>query len=508
MSDDAHLIDFLASTTHDPYAYALGAYPWGEPGTDLARYDGPDYWQIELLQTIRDKLRAGQRVIQIAVKSGHGIGKSAASSIIMDWGMSTFEGTRGVVTANTERQLRTRTWVELAKWRRLSITRELFKMKATSLFSNDPAQRTEWRLDLAPWSERNTEAFAGLHNHGKRIILIMDEASGIPDIIFEVAEGALTDEDTEIIFICFGNPTRNRGRFFECFGDGRFAHNWHQITVDSRKSRFTNKAELAKRIEEYGLDHDYTRVRILGLFPKHDVLGFISRADVLNAIDRDMDNYYPNEPVVIGVDPARFGDDSSVIFPRQGRDARSRPIERYEKLDSVQLAQRAAEAYTRYNAAMIYVDGTGLGAGCVDVLRRIHNLPVHEVNFSGSPDSGAIEIANLKLFNKRAEIYTLARDWLKTGFLQPYEVDADWNIIDDLTATQYYYNQRDELQLEPKSEVKRREGFSPDITDALAVTFAMPTFEYTAVQGGDQPPVTSHSPYTSRTYNPYQRSHA
>jgi hypothetical protein len=492
MNDE--LIHELARCSSDPLRYAFMAYPWGEPGTDLAKHDGPDFWQIELFDKIGRALRSGQRVVRIAVKSGHGIGKSAGSSILTDWGMSTFEGTKGVITANTERQLRTKTWVELAKWRRLSITRELFKMKATALFSQDPEQRNEWRFDMSPWSERNTEAFAGLHNQGKRLILIMDEASGIPDIVWEVAEGALTDEDTQIIWVAFGNPTRNSGRFFECFDDGRFADRWEQITVDSRISRFTNKEELAKRIEDYGLDHDYTRVRILGLFPKHDVLSFISRASVMSALSRDLEGYN-HEPVVIGVDPARFGNDASVIFPRQGRDARSRPIERHEKLDTVQLAAKAAEAYSRYQATMIYVDGTGVGGGVVDQLRNL-GFPVYDVQFSSSADNTNQQGVGTRYANKRAEIWGGMRDWLATGVLQNFEIDTDYTIIDDLISTHYYYTPKDEIQLEPKSVIKQREGRSPDIADALACTFAMPSLHLAG-------PQDAQTFISSINYNPY-----
>src|SRR5690606_38633063 len=111
-----------------------------------------------------------------------------------------------------------------------------------------------------PWSERNTEAFAGLHNAGKRIIVIFDEASAIPDIIWETTEGALTDVDTEILWFVFGNPTRNTGRFRDCFDGGKFAHRWRQQKVDSRQVQRTNKKEIEDWIADYGLDSDFVRV--------------------------------------------------------------------------------------------------------------------------------------------------------------------------------------------------------------------------------------------------------
>src|SRR5690606_34243518 len=103
---------------------------------------------------------------------------------------------------------------------------DFFTVTATAYFSKDPTRERTWRIDAVPWSEKNPEAFAGLHNKGKRLLMIMDEASAILDVIWETAEGALTDSDTEIIRLAFGNPTRNIGRFRECFAGGRFAPYW------------------------------------------------------------------------------------------------------------------------------------------------------------------------------------------------------------------------------------------------------------------------------------------
>jgi hypothetical protein len=486
----------LASTSNSPLAFTTWAYPW-EEGGELESESGPDTWQLELFSHIESELARGQKVIRVAIKSGHGVGKSAGSSMLIDWAMSTFEGCKGVVTANTERQLRTKTWVELSKWRRLSLTRDLFKLKATSLFSNDPEQKNEWRFDMAPWSERNTEAFAGLHNKGKRLLLIMDEASGIPDIVWEVAEGAMTDEDTQIIWIVLGNPTKNTGRFRECFDDGRFAHRWKQITVDSRTSRFTDKELINQWIEDYGLDHDFVRVRVLGQFPKHDVSSFISRADVLSALQREPPSG-AFEPVVIGVDPARYGDDSTVLFPRQGRDGKSRPIERYQGLGAIEIADRVAAMFNRYRAEMIYVDGTGVGGGVVDALRSM-GYPVHEVTFNAKASSFAQATRGVNYKNKRAEIWGEMREWLRGAALQNFIIDKDYSILDDLTSTQFYFDQKDQIQLEAKDEIKRREGRSPDIGDALAVTFALPSLHQHTFRHENTEVITSVK------YNPYEK---
>ncbi|MCP4450735.1 MAG: terminase, partial [Planctomycetes bacterium] len=222
-------------------------------------------------------LRAGverEQVIREAIASGHGIGKSALVAWLILWAMSTKVDTKGVVTANTERQLKTKTWAELGKWHRLSICSHLFEFTATALFCSDKEFEKTWRVDQVVWSERNTEAFAGLHNKGNRILLVFDEASGIPDTIWEVSEGALTDEETEIIWVAFGNPTRNTGRFKTIFG--RLRHRWKTRHIDSRQVPGTNKKQIQEWVDDYGEDSDFVRVRVKGVFPRAGSNQFIA----------------------------------------------------------------------------------------------------------------------------------------------------------------------------------------------------------------------------------------
>src|SRR5262249_22038446 len=157
-------------------------FPWGEVDGPLEHDKGPEPWQAEILNLVRDGLPLG-RAVQLATASGHGVGKSALVSWLILWAISTFPDTRGVVTANTETQLKTKTWAELGKWFHMFIGKEYFDLTATAIFCKDPAHERTWRIDMVPWSERNTEAFAGLHNKGRRIVVVFDEASAIPDII-------------------------------------------------------------------------------------------------------------------------------------------------------------------------------------------------------------------------------------------------------------------------------------------------------------------------------------
>jgi len=463
------LVTDLGLLSTDPCKFVLWAFSWGEEGSELANSVGPESWQIEILKAIRDGLLTANQAIQLATTSGHGIGKSALVAWITLWAISTCPDTRGVVTANTENQLRTKTWVELAKWYRLFIARDLFEFSATRLCSRDPEHADTWRIDMVPWSERNVEAFAGLHNKGRRILVVFDEASAIPDNIWETTEGALTDEDTEILWIVFGNPTRNTGRFRECFPGGRHATVWKSFKVDSREVSFTNKKQIEQWASTYGDDSDFFRVRVKGEFPRVGAMEFISRAMAEEAALRELEAS-PFDALVMGVDVARFGDDETVIVFRRGRDGKSIPALRLSKVDTMTVAGKVAELATQHQVDAIFVDGGGVGGGVIDRLRQLR-FNVLEVQFGAKPDGVNLEDPSTRCANKRAEIWCAMRDWLRGGC-----IPDDRHLIEQLSGVLYGFNADQAIQLERKEDMKKRGMASPDWADALAVTFAYPVF--------------------------------
>lgn len=471
MSADV-LAQDLALLSSDPHRFVLWAFPWSEPGTELEKFSGPESWQVQILTAVRDGLLTPNQAIQLAASSGHGVGKSALVAWLILWGISTFEDTRGVVTANTETQLKTKTWAELGKWHRLFLARDLFKLTATAIFS--PERERTWRIDMVPWSERNTEAFAGLHNQGKRVILIMDEASAIPDKIHETAEGALTDANTQILWIMFGNPTRNTGRFREAFPGQRHANRWRTWTVDSREISFTNKAQVKTWVESYGEDSDFVRVRVRGVFPRTGSMEFISIEETRSASLREVTSTI-YDPLILGVDVARFGDDESVIFFRKGRDARSRPPIRLRGVDTMAFAGRVAEAFITTRADAVFVDGTGVGGGVVDRLRQLQ-VPCFDIQFGAKPDSLGFLTGDsgVKYANKRAEMWGAMREWLKTGSTPSPDTNEGLELSAQLVGPLYGMNAQDAIQLERKEDMKKRGLASPDLADALALTFALP----------------------------------
>lgn len=804
------LIDAVKKFAKDPLGFVIFAFQWGKG--ELEGYDGPEQWQRDILFKIGEKLRNNQigsyEAIQEAVGSGHGIGKSALVAWVILWAMSTKPDTKGVVTANTETQLKTKTWAELAKWWRLCITKHWFEFTATAIYSKEKDHEKTWRFDQIPWSEHKTEAFAGMHNKGNRIVVIFDEAchddntevltnlgwmffkdaidtdcklltmdvntreaeflypksyhvsrrrgdmitynkrgasfsvtpnhrmlvtsqkghtqiitaedlfnkknsgyfilrtfkntrecvndvviprligkrkiwpekkynadlfaeflgwyaseghlsysrnkyrvvgitqkdtrkieslcnrlgmrykvysdcstaqvrihdtqiaewlsqygvgykekrvpsivkefsprqisifldafrdgdgysrtkdrdilytsskrladdlqelcflegnqstvmmrrlkgkeiqfkthvafssvdgyvvsrvksdskiyirtkdlkkeyydgnvycatmpkngvlftrrngvcmwsgnSAIPDAIWEVTEGALTDENTEIIWLAFGNPTRNTGRFYDCFNTHR--HIWGHRQIDSRDVRITNKEQIKKWLSVYDEDSDFFRVRVRGVFPRSSDHQFIP-GDIIEAARGK--HLRPEEfnfaAVIIGVDRAWSGDETK-IYLRQG--LMSKKLATFNKNeDDFLVAGHLARYEDEYKADAVFIDfgyGTGLYSAGKQMNRKWVLVP-----FGGASTDHTY-------VNKRTEMWALMKDWLAGGGSIP----DDQDLVNDLIAPEAFEIQTGpragKLTLESKDDMRARGVDSPDDADALALTFAMP----------------------------------
>jgi len=405
----------------------------------------PDEWQIEGLNSIANNPRT-------AVKSGHGVGKTCLSSSTVKWFMATRPNPQIIVTANTKNQLDTKTWRELSKWNQVSLDGNFYKHTATRFFLKDSPE-TSFASSI-PWSENNSEAFAGTHE--EYVLMLFDEASAIADIIWDVAEGAMTTPGAK--WLALGNPTRNSGKFHSCFNSMR--HRWNCITVDSRTAKMADKAIIDQWIEDYGEDSDFVRVRVKGEFPRAGSNQLIPTDVVEKAIRRVLIKArYEQNHFRIGVDVARFGDDRSVIIRRRGNKVYE-PIV-FRGLDTMELASKVVEEYRNIPAEAIFVDGVGIGAGVIDRLRQL-GLPAVDVQ------AGAAAKDSTKYSNKRSEIWGRMADWFKTS--EP-DIPDHPELYTDLISPEYGYNAQMRIQLEKKDDMKRRGLASPDIGDALALTF-------------------------------------
>lgn len=476
---DEQLVLDAAEMSADPLAWANYAYEWGKGELQGAGASSLRSWQAEEFALIRDHLSNPETRYQpyrLAIASGHGIGKSAFIGMLVNWAMSTCEDTRIVVTANTEGQLKTKTWPEVSKWSKLSITAPWWSVPGLSLYSNEVDHDLSWRADATPWSVTNTEAFAGLHNKGKRIVLIFDEASAIADKVWEVSEGALTDEGTEILWVVFGNPTQAGGRFRECFR--RYRHLWRTRHIDSRTVEGTNKEYLEEFVATHGVDSDIVKIRVRGMFPSMSIKQFISGDDVDAAFGRKIEPpAYSFAPKILTLDNAWQGDDEGVIGLRQG--LKFRVLATFAKNDNDwDVAMKLAALQDEHKADAVHIDA-GYGTGVFSAGKTM-NRTWTLVWFSGaSPDPGCL--------NLRAYMAKEARDWLKAGGC----IEEDQVLYSDLTSIETVPRPDGKIQLEAKHDMKKRGLPSPGRADALFLSFARPVLA-PAPPPPPPPPMVSH----------------
>lgn len=467
------LADWLAECQDDPYKFVMEAFPWGEPGTPLAGETGPEDWQCEQLMRIRDQLQTdpvNARIRELTL-SGHGIGKTADVSWLVIWNEVTYTGSKAVVTANTDTQLRTKTWAEVSKWFYMldPLLQSQFTLTATALHARSVRQERTWRADAIPNSPKNPAAFAGAHNAGKRLLLILDEGSEIDEAIYETLEGATTDANTVIIFMVYGNPTQPVGAFKER-AEGRFRHMWHVERVDSRKVRRTDKATLEAMVLAWGEDSDMVRKRIKAEFPRAGTLQLIP-SDVVALARTRPALHLPSDPLILGVDCARFGDDQTVLAPRRGLDARTIPWQRYRNVDTMTVVAAIIEFHNQWGCDAIMIDMGNMGAGIYDRLSQMNIRGLFPVEFGSGGGLVDYNGQQIKVANKRASMWCMMRQSLYTGLAIPDEADIET----DLTGTEYGYNGKDEILLESKEHMKTvRHLASPDNGDALACTYAYP----------------------------------
>lgn len=551
LSDDAQLADTLAELYDKPLEYVMFAFPWDvDPAIQVVDWEsetqfidpetkfvypykpndvdtitykefmapyrerfgvryGPDHWACEFLDALGEEIRergfdgsVAVDPIQFATSSGHGIGKSTLVAWLIMFIRDTRPYSKGTVTANTAEQLRTKTWAEVGKWHRRSITEHWFTYNSGrgSMSLRYKKYPEEWFCTAQTSREENSEAFAGQHAANSTSYYIFDEASAIPDKIYEVREGGTTDGEPMVFD--FGNPTRNSGHFFEeC--EGKLKHRYKVLKIDSRTVYITNKGRINEWIEDYGIDSDFVKVRVRGEFPAQGSLQFMPTSWVKRAGLRELvlDRY---AAVTIGVDVARFGPDNSVIYPVVGKDARSfAPVVGdgiYNGLDNVAVAQKVIEKIEFFrglgmHVAAVFVDVGGTGSGVVDVLNDSGYEDVTvPVNFGNTP------VFEPNVYRYRSdEMWGRLKNAIKEDLILPvlpefkgavndnqtkgqYQLAQD--LFNDLTQREFGYTlQGDKIHLETKKDMKARGLASPDIADALALNFAQEVSRLKRPQG-------------------------
>lgn len=473
------LADFVGTFYADPLGFVYAAYPWGVEGTDLENETGPDENQIEFLTALGDEVAARGfngtapvMPVRMAETSGHGTGKSAMGAWIANWIMSTRPQSIGTVTAGTATQLETRTWAAIQKWTKLCITAHWWEVLSRGIYARpeilSEGQTPEnWCLTAQTCKEENAQSFAGQHAKTSTSWYLFDEASTVPDKIWRVAYGGLSDGAP--IFLCWGQPERNTGEFWNvCFGAQR--DRWNVRTVDSRNSRFTNKDLIEEWIRDYGIDSDWVKVRVLGLPPSASELQYIDSARIDQA-KKNTPEVLDDEPLVAGFDVSGGGKAWNVIRFRRGLDTRPGPripapirITGEEGRNRATLIARAAAVLRDpiNPPAMMFVD-SAFGSPIVERLQAMGFYNVEEVVF-GSPAPDYHDA------NMRAFMWRSMKEFLPRGAIDA----ADVRLANDFVGPGYHLNTKAQLVIESKDSMQKRNVASPDDADAFALTFAAP----------------------------------
>lgn len=432
----------------------------------------PDDWQKEVLTEFA-------RTNRIAMKACKGPGKTT----ILSWCAWNFLATRPhpkmAATSISNDNLSDGLWAEMSKWQSKSpFLKEMFQWNKTRIFAKEFPET--WFFSARSWSKsadtsQQADTLAGLH--ADYLLFILDEAGGIPDSVMAAAEAGLaTGIETKLLMA--GNPTHLEGPLYRACTSER--HLWKTIEItgdpdDPKRAKRISVQWAREQIEKYGRDNSWVLVNVFGKFPPTSMNSLLGPDDVSAAMRRKFgEDQYIFSQKRLGVDVARFGSDSTVIFPRQGLRAFNCKVMR--GLDSFQVGGNVMEAKAKFQSEMEFIDGTGgYGAGVIDYMRN-NGFNPNEVQFSGKA------LDPKRYFNKRAEIWFKMAEWIKAGGALP----QDEELAKELCAPTYWFAPNGSLQLESKDQIKERLGCSPDKADALALTFALPDMPAKLMHGTSQ----------------------
>lgn len=420
----------------------------------------PTTQQIELLLNVQKEKR-------ISIRSGHGTGKDAAMSWVIVWFMTTRPYAKVVCTAPTNRQLHDILVSEISKWLRQSTVADEFVIHKDIIYHRE-APKEWWIRFISPsvraTKEEQAETLAGLH--GDHLLIVVDEASGVPDPTFVPLEGALTQPDNKVVLI--GNMTRNTGYFYDSHFHPSIADDWFRLHWDSRKSTNVDKSMPEYFAKKYGIDSNVYRIRVEGNPPLQDDTTLIPLWAAQQCIGNDFE-IADDEPLYLGVDVARYGDDSSIIMPRRG--LKIYPWETYNKLNTIDLGGFINQTYQEVEASGCAIDVIGVGAGVADWLQKHHLKNLYPVNVASS--SSDIE----KYDRLRDELWCKVRDKCLLGLFSfpNTKVNGEQETLGDklaseLATVRYKFNKHGGYVVESKKEMKARGIASPNIADALCLT--------------------------------------
>jgi len=414
----------------------------------------PDKWQIKFLQAIAK----GNR--KISVRSGHGVGKSTASAWAMLWYFMTRTPVKVVVTAPTSAQLFDAMFAELKRWvmQMPQPLQDLLTVKQDRIVFN--AAPDEMFISARTSRAEQPEALQGIHS--ENVMLVADEASGVPEQVFEAAAGSMSGHNA--VTLLLGNPTRSSGFFYDTHN--RLGNEWVTFRVSCEDSPRVSGDYISEMMSRYGEESNAFRIRVLGDFPRSDDDTIIPMELIEGAKQRDVQTSQ-SAPMLWGLDVARFGSDSSSLTKRKGNVV-IEPPRVWRNLDLMQLTGAVVAEYEAQKPEdkpdQILVDSIGLGAGVVDRLREL-GLPAEGVNVSESPSFSP----NQTYANLKAELWYKAKAWFER---RDCRIPDDSRLISELATVRYTFTSSGKTKVESKEDIKKRGLKSPDCADSLILTFA------------------------------------
>lgn len=393
---------------------------------------------------------------RVSIRSGHGTGKSAFMAWTILWALVCYHPVKVPVTAPTGHQLSDVLWAELAMWWR-KMPPDLmaeFEWAAERFYRKDVPQEA---FAAARTSRpEKPEALQGFH--AENVVFVIDEASGIPDEVFQVAEGALSTDGAFVVMAA--NPTRMDGYFYDSHHKQR--GRWAALHWNAEDSPLVSRDYIEDMAAKYGRESAIYRIRVRGEFAGNPD-GVIPLDLIEGAISREVNAYGPER---WGLDVARFGEDRTALAKRHGN-AMLVPVKSWRGKDLMQTAGLVKIEYdnAQRKPEAICVDVIGLGAGVADRMREL-GLPVVAVNVAESPSAS-------ERYNRlRDELWFKAREWFAG---RDVKIVKDDELTAELTMPNYKVLSTGKIQVESKDEIKKRAGGnrSPDLADAFCLTFAM-----------------------------------
>jgi phage terminase large subunit len=467
--------------------------PWGACRFALDQFGfTPDKWQEEVLVAFADPA-----IQRISMQACAGPGKTAVEAVCGWYFLATQctlgEHPKGLCTSITGENLRDNLWAEFAKWQgRSDYLRRAFTWTATRIMANDHPET--WFLAPRTWpksgsAEEQGRTLSGLHS--QNVLAIIDESGAIPPTVLRAGEQALSNT-TFGKLLQGGNPISLEGCLHEAAV--RLRHQWHVIRItgdpdDPNRSPRIDIEWAREQIRTYGRDNPWVKSYILGQFPPASINALLGIEDVEAAMARRLrSDEYDWAQKRIGVDVARFGDDRTCLFPRQGLQAFKPVVMRNAR--TTDIAARVAMAQARWGSELHLVDDTGhWGHGVIDNLVTA-GIPALGINF-------AEKAINPRYRNRRAEMWIEMAEAIKGGVALPHVAE----LVAELTTPTYTFL-NGLFVLEEKDQIKHRLGRSPDLADALALTWAIPDMpnevQARLTRGRQQTATTDYDPYAKR----------